>query len=67
MSWKGIFVFGAFVFLAACSNRAVYDGIKVGQENECRRLPEPQREECLDNINTSYDEYQRQRQEVIEN
>ena len=54
------------MFLAGCSNRGVYEGIQVSNRNECFKLPpSPQYDECMENANISYDEYERKRKEAL--
>jgi hypothetical protein len=52
--------------LAACSNSAVYDNMRINHRNECRKEPSPRYEECLKEVEKSYDEYRREREEVLE-
>lgn len=59
-----ILVFLACALVVGCSNRAVYDNIQLNQQNECFKLPPSQREDCLDSIDKSYDEYRKEREEV---
>lgn len=52
--------------LVGCTNRAVYDNIQLNQRNECFKLPPSQREDCLDSIDKSYDQYREEREKAIE-
>lgn len=54
-----------FLALSACSNQAMYNSIQISQEEECRKLPPGQQEQCFARIDTDYGEYERQRQEVL--
>lgn len=59
-------LFLVLMFLAGCSNRGVYEGIQVSNRNECFKLPpSPQYDECMENANISYDEYERKRKEAL--
>lgn len=49
-----------------CSNRGVYEGLQTGARNECSKLPSSQYDECMEATETSFDEYERERREVIE-
>ncbi|MGI9285498.1 MAG: hypothetical protein ACR2P1_08910 [Pseudomonadales bacterium] len=49
---------------AACSNRAVYENIQAKNRLDCQKLPLSQQEECLQGSNKSYEEYERERQEL---
>jgi hypothetical protein len=50
------------VFLAAaCSNEQTYNSLKGWQKNECnKRVDNRDREQCLRDADTSYDEYRKQ-------
>ncbi|MGI9296131.1 MAG: hypothetical protein ACR2PS_19275 [Pseudomonadales bacterium] len=52
------------VSMAACSNRAVYENIQAHNRLECQKLPLSQQEECLQQADKSYDEYERERKEL---
>lgn len=53
--------------ITACSNRAVYENILIHQRSECVKEPPPRYEDCLERVNTSYEEYERNRKELLEN
>lgn len=55
------------VGLTACSNRAVYENIRIHQTNECLKVPPARYGECLESVNKPYDEYERERKEILEN
>ncbi|BFM10543.1 hypothetical protein R50072_06960 [Simiduia litorea] len=52
---------GMMVFLAACSNKSIYTGMQEGNRQECNKMPEYQRQQCLDKNNQSYEDYKRER------
>lgn len=62
---KPVLLLMMLAVLVGCSNRAVYDNIQLNQRNECFKLPPSQREDCLDSIDKSYDEYRKDREDVI--
>jgi hypothetical protein len=49
-----------------CSSRAVYDNMRIHQRNECLKEPPPAYFECIERANKSYEEYQRERKELLE-
>ena len=51
--------------LYGCSNQAAYETVQQSQKNECAKLPQGQYEDCMHEVDTSYDDYERERQEVI--
>ena len=60
-----LFKFICVVFsltLLACSN--FYDGFKAVEIDNCYRLPYPDQEECLRQIDIGYEEYKQQREEA---
>lgn len=53
------------VTLYGCSNRAVYEGIQTGNRNECVELHPSQYDECMDEANRSFNEYERERKASV--
>lgn len=51
----------SLVGFAGCSARQVYEGVRASNRNECLQLPFPQQQECLENVDVSYEEYQKRR------
>lgn len=53
--------------VAGCSNKAIYENMRLNQRNECIEEPLPTTyAECIERTNKSYEEYQRERNEVAE-
>ena len=50
----------ASALLGACSSRQLYSAGQQWQAQECRRLPAPEQQRCLQSNAMSFDEYQRQ-------
>lgn len=48
-----------------CSYRGSYDSIQASNRMQCRKLPPSQYDECMERFSTSYDDYERQRQESL--
>jgi hypothetical protein len=55
------------LLLMGCSNQQIYTAVQENRRVECSKLPQVQFEKCMSEYNTSYDEYERQRQAVIKN
>ena len=53
--------------VSGCSNRAVYQNLQLNKKQECRRLPVTEYDDCMRDMEQSYEEYERQRKQVIEN
>ncbi|WP_242634364.1 hypothetical protein [Marinobacter salicampi] len=51
--------------LAGCSSKAVYDNVQLNNRTDCNRVPPPQYEECIERTDKSYEEYERERKELI--
>lgn len=51
--------------LAGCGSRAVYENIQINKRNECLKLPPSAYEECMEGVNKPYDEYEKERREII--
>lgn len=49
--------------LAGCSNKANYENLQRYKQSSCKKLPQPQYAECIENVTvkTSYKEYERER------
>jgi len=52
--------------LAACSNKQIYESTQLNRQNECYKLPDAQIDECMEQHKKSFDEYDRKRQELLE-
>ncbi len=50
--------------ISACSTKGSYESIQSGKKHECTMLPKSQYDECIENANKPYDEYERERQRV---
>ena len=53
-----------FLSLLGCSSAALYEGVRQGQMNECRQLPNAQQQTCFDRSPEDYQKYQQQRHEL---
>lgn len=51
--------------VVACSNKGIYEANQHSQMLECQKLPQSQVQDCLDRVGVSYEEYERQRQQVL--
>lgn len=50
--------------VAGCSNKAIYDNLRLEQRNRCTKEPQPTYLECIERTNKSYEEYERERKEM---
>ena len=53
-----------FLSLLGCSSAALYEGVRQGQMNECRQLPDAQQQTCFDRSPEDYQKYKQQRHEL---
>ncbi|MEQ8661665.1 MAG: hypothetical protein RLW62_12695 [Gammaproteobacteria bacterium] len=47
--------------LTACSNRSVYETIRMNQRNACLEAQPSRPDACMERLNKSFDEYERER------
>ncbi|GAB5451876.1 MAG: hypothetical protein Hals2KO_22040 [Halioglobus sp.] len=53
--------------LGACTHEQLYNAVQENrQQEECAKLPQGQYEACMREYGQPYDEYERQRREVLE-
>lgn len=52
--------------VAGCSNKAIYDNLRLDQRHQCAKEPSTSYFECIERTNKSYEEYERKRKEVSE-
>lgn len=54
----------AIFSMAGCGSRAVYESIQINKRNECLKLSPPAYDDCMEGVNKSYDEYEKERREI---
>tara|TARA_R110002049_G_scaffold23490_62_gene82891 strand:+ start:2138 stop:2344 length:207 start_codon:yes stop_codon:yes gene_type:complete len=52
--------------LVACTHEQVYNNVQHNQQLECSKLPQVRFEECMKNYDQSYEDYERERQAIID-
>lgn len=62
---KSICVFVVIFLLVACSNKQIYTAVQQNQQLECSKLPQTRFEECMRELEGSYEEYEQDRQDVV--
>ena len=62
----GLLLLLAAWLLQACSNQQVYDAIQQNRQLECQKLPGTQYEDCMKQYSEPYQEYERERQELLQ-
>ena len=50
--------------VAACSNQQLYTAVQERERQECAKLPQVQYEECMREIEGSYEDYAREREDL---
>lgn len=53
------------ILVAGCSSKAVYDNMQRNNRQECVSVPPAQYEECIERSSKSYEEYKRDRAEML--
>ena len=51
--------------LAACSHKAIYDNAQNDQRWQCDKEPISTQAECRERVAKTYDQYERERQELL--
>jgi hypothetical protein len=51
----------AVLMLSACTNRGAYEAMQASERFECHKVPTSQYDECMEKLNTSYEQYERER------
>lgn len=51
--------------LFGCSNKKIYEAVQYNQKQECRKLPYPQQSECVEEHSKSFEEYEKNREDVL--
>lgn len=51
--------------LSACSNEQLYGAMQGSQRMECAKLPPGQYQSCLADLDTSYKDYEQDRQDLL--
>lgn len=54
------------LLLSSCSNRQMYNAVQNNRQIECQRLPVVQYDECMNELDESYDSYEKKREEIGE-
>ena len=59
-----VFCIVVALLTTGCSNRAIYNSVQLNNTQRCQELPIPQQTACQAQYQTSFDEYQREREEL---
>tara|TARA_R110002049_G_scaffold1205_9_gene9018 strand:+ start:11636 stop:11851 length:216 start_codon:yes stop_codon:yes gene_type:complete len=51
----------------ACSNEQIYTAVQENQRVECGKLPQELYEQCMQELETPYEEYDQERQAILDN
>ncbi|MBS8242156.1 hypothetical protein DYI22_16845 [Marinobacter lipolyticus] len=62
---KNLYLLLLCILVAGCSSKAVYDNMQRNNRQECVNVPPAQYEECIQRSSKSYEEYERDRAEVL--
>ena len=54
------------LLLVACTHEQVYNNVQQNQQLECSKLPQVQYEEGMKSVDQSYQDYKRERQEILD-
>jgi len=56
----------AVILIQGCSTKQVYNTIQHNAKLKCQEVPYSEYAACMERTNTSYEEYSRKREEIIE-
>ena len=56
-----------FFSAAGCSNKVIYDNFQLNQRSKCVEEPRPTYAECLERTKIPYEDYERERKELLKN
>lgn len=56
----------AVLVTTGCSHKMMYNGLRANQQNECLKEPPTLYSECIEPIQKTYEEYERERKELLE-
>ncbi|PKI15950.1 hypothetical protein [Colwellia sp. 12G3] len=63
---KIVFFSLVLITFSGCSNQELYESTQPKyNDNECRKLPAHEYDECMKHETKSYEEYKKEREEVI--
>ncbi len=62
---KSLAILGSAFLLVACTHEQVYNAVQQNQQLECSKLPQVRYEECMKDVDESYKDYERERQELL--
>lgn len=52
--------------VAGCSNRMAFDTIQSSNRYQCSELPPSQYEDCIDRVSKTFEEYENEREKVLQ-
>ncbi|MDO3385674.1 hypothetical protein QWI17_07475 [Gilvimarinus sp. SDUM040013] len=64
MNKRWMLIVAAAMAISACTNKAIYDNVQSDQRWRCQQEPPPAQERCRQQASQSYEEYERERQEL---
>lgn len=64
MSGLGVIFCSVLLAGTGCSNKQIYEGVQASNRHECMQRPQSQQADCFAQAGKSYDEYQREREEL---
>ncbi|MCB1704257.1 MAG: hypothetical protein KDI17_05305 [Halioglobus sp.] len=63
---KFLFAVASACLLLACTHEQVYNSVQQNQQLECSKLPQVQYEDCMKGVDQSYQDYERERQVILD-
>ncbi|MGP9799626.1 hypothetical protein [Rheinheimera sp. NSM] len=63
---KSTLILCLLLCVSGCSNKAAYQNLQLNKQQQCMRGPAAEYDKCMQGMDQSYEEYERQRREAIE-
>ena len=51
--------------VTACTKQTYFEGLKAGRQAQCLEYPVSEYENCVDEIETGFEEYRTKREEIV--
>jgi len=55
----------ALISIASCSNKVMYNNLRLNQQQKCAEEPRNTRYECMERTDKPYKDYERERKELL--
>ncbi len=53
------------IIISSCSNKQVYENIQQNAQRECRKLPTPDYQKCMEHYSENFELYTQKRENIL--